>query len=207
MLYIALDTNIWIYIAEGEHPDITEFIIEKIQANQIEIVTDEVIITEWNRHKEKARERGIKRVKEQITGSLGSTKSIRKSLNELDRQSYDGLVQKFRDTETDLNGLGVEQNIHKTEELWLKGAKSGNDKCQMNLVTLYKSEDFHKIDYSQAAHYCQLAAENGNQKACELLPLIKILERRLFSRNLETTNDSKQENKVTSFEKFKQWFK
>jgi TPR repeat protein len=80
-----------------------------------------------------------------------------------------------------LNGLGVEKNINKAEEYWILASEKGDDKSQMNLVNLYQSNQYEKLDYSKAIFYCELASKQDNQNAIDLLPILTIAERRFNS--------------------------
>lgn len=146
MLYLILDTNIWMYIAEGEHPDITQFIIEKINADDIELLANEVIITEWERHKAKSKEIGIKKVKDQIAGATGSTKAIRKALTEEDKLVYDTLLNKFKQTEASAIQK-VNERIDRIDDLLHNRSKKTevNDAIKLAVIEfgLQKRAPFH----------------------------------------------------------------
>lgn len=96
MVYLVLDTNIWIYIAEGEHPDITTFILEKVKKSEIILLSNEVILTEWNRHREKALEKGKTKVNTSFTGTVGSFKSLKSKLDQTEKEQVDKLSEKYR---------------------------------------------------------------------------------------------------------------
>jgi len=101
-----------------------------------------------------------------------------------------------------LNGLGVEKNINKAEEYWILAAEKGDDKSQMNLVNLYQSNQYQKLDYSKAIFYCELASKQGNQNAIDLLPILTIAERRFNGQD----NSENIENK-SFFDRIKKMFK
>ena len=96
MVYIVLDTNIWIYIAEGEHPDITTFILDKIKKSEILLLSNEVILAEWNRHRTKALEKGKEKVTNSSNGTVVFFKSLKSKLDEAEREQVDKLSAKYR---------------------------------------------------------------------------------------------------------------
>ncbi|WP_214834645.1 hypothetical protein [Chryseobacterium sp. ISL-6] len=51
MVTLILDTNIWIYLAKGEHPEVLEKLIEKYNKKEIQFLISSIQIEEWNRNK------------------------------------------------------------------------------------------------------------------------------------------------------------
>lgn len=90
-----------------------------------------------------------------------------------------------------LNGLGVEINIDRAEEYWIIASEKGDDKSQMNLVNLYQSNQYGKLNYSKAIFYCELVSKQGNQNAIDCLPILTIAERRF---NSQGNSDNKEKN-------------
>ncbi len=76
MHYITLDTNTWIYLANGTEPvKILRFIKKEIDKNNITILLPQTIIDEWNTHK-------IKTVKK---GTLKHFDEVEKALNRIEK--------------------------------------------------------------------------------------------------------------------------
>lgn len=97
-----------------------------------------------------------------------------------------------------LNGFGVSQDFNKAEEYWMAASNKGNHKSQMNLVNLYKSNQYEMLNYSKAIFYCNLAIKNGDKNAIKLLP---VLERRSNNISINGKNKnfwSKLKNKMKS---------
>ncbi len=116
MVYIVLDTNIWIYIAEGEHPDITTFILDKVKNSEIIILSNEVILSEWNRHREKALEKGKTKVNNSFNGTVGSFKSLKSKLDQKEKEQVDILSEKYRSfLATDLKE--VEERVSRIDQI------------------------------------------------------------------------------------------
>ena len=116
MVYLVLDTNIWIYIAEGEHPDITTFILDKVKKSEIILLSNEVIFSEWNRHREKALEKGKSKVNSCFNGTVGSFKSLKSKLDQTERKQVDLLSEKYRSfLAADLNE--VEERVRRIDQL------------------------------------------------------------------------------------------
>ncbi len=51
MVTLILDTNIWIYLAKGEHPLVFEKLLEKHRNKEIEFLVSSIQIDEWKRNK------------------------------------------------------------------------------------------------------------------------------------------------------------
>lgn len=45
MIYLIFDTNIWIYLAEGQHPYVLNGILEKVKSGEIKILINEEIVS------------------------------------------------------------------------------------------------------------------------------------------------------------------
>jgi predicted nucleic acid-binding protein len=64
-VYLALDTNYWIYLAKGDHSKIFEEIIKKINEGRYKIITCDYAIEEWDNGINKTREEIKKHIYEQ----------------------------------------------------------------------------------------------------------------------------------------------
>jgi len=77
MYYITLDTNTWIYLANGTEPvKILHFIKKELDKNNIKILLPRTIIQEWNVHKEKTVKIGTLNYFKEVTSSLEKLKKM-----------------------------------------------------------------------------------------------------------------------------------
>ncbi len=116
MVYLVLDTNIWIYIAEGEHPDITKELIDKIQKGELHLLSNNIILDEWIRHKEKSIEKGKQKVINSYSGTVGSFKNLKSKLSESEKIQVDTIASQYVSNKpNDL--LEVEERARRIDQL------------------------------------------------------------------------------------------
>ncbi|MEA5406045.1 hypothetical protein VB776_24110 [Arcicella sp. DC2W] len=59
MHYISLDTNTWIYLANGTEPvRLLHFIKQEVERGNITILLPEIVSSEWDLHKDKTVRQG-----------------------------------------------------------------------------------------------------------------------------------------------------
>lgn len=116
MVYLVLDTNIWIYIAEGEHPDITKELISKIQKGDLHLLSNKIILDEWNRHRSKAIEKGKQKVVNSYQGTVGSFKKLKSKLSEGEKSQVDTLASKFASNQN-ADILEVDERAKRIDQL------------------------------------------------------------------------------------------
>lgn len=75
-------------------------------------------------------------------------------------------------------GPVVTKNVNRAETFGKEGSDKGDYKCQMNLVSLYKTDEYGKLDYPKAVYYCELASQSGHKGATDFLPVLKLAQRR-----------------------------
>lgn len=149
MLYVLLDTSVYIALAGGNFPEILDAIIEKIDRTHIAVLSNEVLISEWDRHKEDTRKRIIKRIKSEAS-------SARRLLNYLSQEKKDIL----QDALTEYQEREVEQieaansiiakvdSIIKEKSIMVE--ITTEDKLQTVNVALAKKAPFHNKENSVA---------------------------------------------------------
>lgn len=100
MIYLCCDTNIWINISNGfEPPRLLNKLFEEIQNGNITLLLPEIIVTEWNRNKEKF-------IIEQTQKTTKNQISSLKKLNEfLERNENDLLFLWDKLTRKELHGI------------------------------------------------------------------------------------------------------
>jgi len=107
MIYLILDTNIWIYLAnsynpknknyeDGLHFKLVKSLKELIDSRDIIILTNDIIIDEWKRNKKNAKGL-INKHKNTLEGNKGSIKNIKKYLEISDKQKLQDVFNKYTD--------------------------------------------------------------------------------------------------------------
>lgn len=91
MVYLILDTNIWIYLAEGQHPFVLQGLIQKIDEKEIIILVNDVIIKEWDRNREEIK----KRIKKEIEKQIVLAKELDSCFNSVDGKDFNRLLAKI----------------------------------------------------------------------------------------------------------------
>lgn len=92
MVYLILDTNVWFYLAnsynpknkdfdDGLHFRLVEILSELVDKGEVVILTNEIIIEEWNRNKEVAKNL-IQKYRKSLEGNKGHFSNIKKFLEE-----------------------------------------------------------------------------------------------------------------------------
>ena len=128
MIYLILDTNVWFYLAnsynpnnknfdDGLHFKLVEKLSELVDSGEITILTNEIIIEEWDRNKEVAKNL-IQKHRKSLEGNKGHISNIKKFLAEGDKTNLDSIFQNYSDN---LN-LVIENNekhIAQVEDLLL----------------------------------------------------------------------------------------
>ena len=89
MIHLILDTNIWIYLATGEHPFILNGINEMLDNNKIVILTNDEIKKEWDRNKQQIKDK----TEENLTKQIESTKGLAPILQLSDSKEYTRLLK------------------------------------------------------------------------------------------------------------------
>jgi len=92
MVHLILDTNIWIYLAEGQHPFVLQGIIEKVNNQDLILLVNDEIIKEWDRNKDESSIRIEKELIKQIEFAKGLTTCLETD----DAKTYKELLSKIR---------------------------------------------------------------------------------------------------------------
>jgi len=91
MIHLILDTNIWIYFAEGQHPFVLNGIINKVNNKEIILLVNDEIIKEWDRNKENS----LDRIKKELQKQIDYAKELKSALNDKDGKEYGKLIGKI----------------------------------------------------------------------------------------------------------------
>ena len=117
MIYLILDTNIWLYLAnsynpkkesfdDGLHFKLVENIERFVNEEKITILTNEIIIEEWDRNIETSKNL-IKKHKKSVEGNKGCITNIKKILDKPDKEVLDSIFNNY--------SLKMQQVIEKNE--------------------------------------------------------------------------------------------
>ena len=84
MVHLVLDTNIWLYLAEGQHPFVIKGLIEKAKSGDIILLTNDEIIAEWDRN----RENSLHKTRQNILNQVEASKALADLVQPLDIITY-----------------------------------------------------------------------------------------------------------------------
>lgn len=107
MIYLILDTNIWIYLAnsynpknenyeDGLHFRLVKALKRLIDSGDFIILTNDIIVEEWQRNKAVA-EKLIEKHEKTLQGNKGSIKNIKKYLDVAEKEKIDEIFGKYSD--------------------------------------------------------------------------------------------------------------
>jgi len=91
MVHLILDTNIWIYLAEGQHPFVLKGIIEKVDKQEIILLVNDELIKEWDRNKVESKER----IRKELLKQIEFAKQLSTTLEPPDSKKYTRLLGKI----------------------------------------------------------------------------------------------------------------
>ena len=97
MVHLILDTNIWIYLAEGQHPFVLHGIIKKADNQDIILLVNDEIIKEWDRNKEESKSR----IEKELLKQIDSAKELYTCLEDIDAIAYKELLNKIKKNKPD----------------------------------------------------------------------------------------------------------
>ena len=109
---IILDTNWWIYLAQGENPEALKQIVQKLNNGEFKILTSETLISEWDRNLNTTKESAQKAILEQTI----SAKKISQFLKGDEKAKFDEVLEKYKATESARLQL-IEDNISLIDEI------------------------------------------------------------------------------------------
>ncbi len=163
MNYLILDTNIWIYLANGyvnpkvhdneqTHSTLLNRLIEKFKSGEIQIVVNDIIIQEWDRNKE-AKETLIQRYENLITNNEKHFMSIGTDLGKADRKRLKRLHKHYKDhlkkkIQTNREQIDKLDQILKHEAV--KAPITSSNKSKVTDWAIAKKAPLHKNKNSSA---------------------------------------------------------
>lgn len=111
-IILAFDTNIWLYLIKPEFTPILETLIREVDNRTIEILVNDIIITEWERNKDPATNRLCENIKQKYISAtrLGSFIDDNK-----ERQQYTEILSHYKKEDERL--LYARAGVSKVEKL------------------------------------------------------------------------------------------
>lgn len=133
MIYLALDTNIWLYLANGldpvsnkehgnHHFELLDKLRDLVHSKEILVLINEVIIKEWERNKEHTKHR-VDKLRRKADNPKQAFAEIKRYVS----SSVDNIEQEFLE--------GLEKDIQLNEEHIAKVEKFLKEECQIVPIT------------------------------------------------------------------------
>ena len=91
MVNLILDTNIWIYLAEGQHTFVLNGIVNEVDNQNIILLVNQEIINEWNRNRDKNRNKTIT----ELFKKINNTKKLANCLENDNKEIFKNLIEKI----------------------------------------------------------------------------------------------------------------
>lgn len=129
MHYLTLDTNTWIYLANGTEPvRLLTFIKREVDKNNIKILLPEIVVKEWDKNKDKAvKQGGLKHYKDvnealdriqKLLGDKGERDYFSFLLDEKDDNDYfTEFIEKFKEKRKEIEDA-IADNIKLIDDLF-----------------------------------------------------------------------------------------
>ena len=112
---LAFDTNIWLYLIKPEFLPILETLIRYVEKDEIEIIVNDIIITEWERNKETNIKRVCESIKQEYISAMRLSAFIE---NDEERQKYTEILSHYKKEEERLQH--AKMGVKKVERLLQK---------------------------------------------------------------------------------------
>lgn len=149
MVTLILDTNIWIYLAKGEHPIVLQKLLEKFDNTEIEFLVSSLQIDEWKRNKDTI----IKQIRDEIQLQTQNAQTISEYLEGDEKASFTKILADFKNLEPRL--LEAAENRFALIEDILTNKSSiavvtNDDKIEVANWAIEKKAPFHSNTNSYA---------------------------------------------------------
>lgn len=139
---LAFDTNIWIYLIKLEFLPILETLIRDVENGAIEILVNDIIITEWERNKEINTKRLCDSIKQEYISAMRIEPFIE---NGEDRRKYIEILSHYKEEEKRIHQAKMQ--VEKVERLLMKCTNTLVSKSQKLFVAnlaIHKQPPFSK---------------------------------------------------------------
>jgi len=122
-MYLILDTNIWIYLANGFNPETNNYedglhfkilgsLKHLVSIGKIKLLTNDLILEEWGRNRQQ-RFLLIEKHRKTLEGQINNLKSIKKKLDQEDGVLVDTIIEKYENKFQ----LEINNNLKHVEEV------------------------------------------------------------------------------------------
>jgi PIN domain len=142
MIYLLLDTSVYISIAGGAFPELLDKLIEAIESDEIVVLANEVIQQEWINHKDDTRYRIINKIK----GETASAKRLMYYLTEDIKRAFEAAIHEYESKEN-IRISAAESIITKVEDILFRKSLlvkiSERVKIQIISMAVDKKAPFH----------------------------------------------------------------
>ncbi len=148
MASVIIDTSSWIELAKPKFHNILNELIDLVNNGQIEILTNDILNREWNRHKGKT----INTIKTSIKSYAKSASKIEELVSPEDKEKLNSVLSNYKEVEQEQINL-AENHFEKVNEL-LKNSTTINItdalKIRMADRALSKKAPFHNSKNNMA---------------------------------------------------------
>jgi len=199
MIHLIIDTNIWLYLANGldnstsKHSDDQHFkLLEELkllkESGDICILVNEIIFEEWKRNKEHCKSK-IKKLKKKLSDPDEHFRELRKYVKSETKEIQD---EYLKGIEADIKAN--EEHVQKVEEFLF------NDCVKMEITDNLKVKIFDLSVQKKAPFHNK---KNNIADACILLSAVEYIKKQLFdlensaifvSNNFEDFTDGKNKD-------------
>lgn len=148
MASLIIDTSSWIQLAKPKFSGILGDLMQLIEEGRLEILTNQILIDEWNRNKERA----INNIKASIRSHAKSALKISEFISDQEANTLNEVLEKYSQTEAELLAIA---NVHydKVDDLIKNCTQiniSDNLKIRMSDRAVSKKAPFHNSKNNMA---------------------------------------------------------
>ncbi|MBF4491484.1 DUF4935 domain-containing protein [Flavobacterium sp. MR2016-29] len=159
MVTLILDTNIWIYLAKGEHPKVLQKLIEKHNNKEIQFLISSIQIEEWDRNKIGI----IDQIKEAIIFQIQNAQTISGYLDGDEKKLFNKILSEFKNKKESI--LNAADDRYKIIEDLIKNKSiiadvTSAEKIEVSNWALQKKAPFHRNSNSYADALILLSTSN-----------------------------------------------
>jgi len=187
---LILDTNIWIYLAKGEHPKVLEKLIEKFNKKEIQFLISSIQIEEWDRNKIEI----IDEIKKAIKFQIQNAQTISEYLEGEEKESFSKILSNFKNKEESLIKAANEryeliEDLIKNKSIICQ--VTDDDRLEVSNWALQKKAPFHRHSNSYADALILLSTSKYVQEnSLHTSPYVGETDKIIISDSVFVTNNS-----------------